>query len=92
VATLASTVCELGDTPDVEVGKPFRLLQDATVERCERCGAREQLSVARFEAWRLQAVRTLCDFCANVLFETFIETDQIYAERAAHDGALALIR
>jgi hypothetical protein len=84
-------VCELGDIPEVEVGKPFRLLQAASVERCERCGAREQLSVARFEAWRLQAVRTLCDYCANVLFETFIETDQIYAEQGAHEGALALI-
>ena len=86
------SVCELGDTPRVEVGRPFRLLQAAAVERCERCGARDRLSVARFEAWRLQASRTLCDFCADVLFEAFIETDQLYAERAAHEGALALIK
>jgi hypothetical protein len=85
-------VFELGDTPGVEVGKPFRLLKAASIERCERCGARDRLSVARFEARRLQATRTLCDFCADVLFESFIETDQLYAERAAHEGALALIR
>jgi hypothetical protein len=85
-------VCDLGDTPRVEVGRPFRLLQAASAERCERCGARDRLSVARFEARGLQASRTICDFCADVLFESFIETDQLYAERTAQEGALALIR
>ena len=85
---------DLGDTRRVEVGEPFRLLQAAGADRCERCGAGgvTPLSVARFEAWRLQATRTLCDYCANVLFEAFTETDEIYAEQASPEGALALIR
>jgi hypothetical protein len=69
-----------------------REFRETRPDCCERCGASGvPLSVARFEAWRLQATRTLCDFCANVLFETFIEADETYAEQASLEEALALI-
>jgi hypothetical protein len=85
---------EFRDTPEVEVGRPFRLLKSPPVgDRCERCGAGGDtpLSVARFEAWRIQATRTLCDYCASVFFEQFIETDEAFVEQASQEGALALI-
>jgi len=85
---------ELRDTQEVEVGRPFRLLKSPPAgDRCERCGAGGDtpLSVARFEAWRTQATRTLCDFCVSVFFEQFIETDEAFAEHASQEGALALI-
>jgi hypothetical protein len=86
---------ELRDTRKDEVGRPFRLLKSAPAgDCCERCGigGDAQLSVARFEAWQLHATRTLCDFCAVLLFEAFIETDQAFAEQAPSQGAFALIR
>jgi hypothetical protein len=82
------------DTLEVEVGRPFRLLKDPPAgDRCERCGAGGDtpLSVARFEAWRIQATRTLCDFCASVFLEQFIETDEAFVEQQPQEGALALI-
>jgi hypothetical protein len=77
-----------------EMGRVFRLLRSApATERCERCGVGgTPLAVVDFEAVRLRARRTLCEYCVLVLFEAFMETDEAFAKDDEHEEVLALVR
>jgi hypothetical protein len=93
--SLAVPMDELPDTEDGEVPLvPLRLARpwQRADDRCQRCGAGpgSRLLVVRLESAGFRARRTLCDYCASVLFEAFIEADEDFVD--ATEEPLAVVR